>query len=171
MLSFANTLIYISSIISASLISLPCSSNVPGMFPPQGVDTLSLFSVLIVLTPDTCRGHSLTSFRSSMKCHLHSKDIPGQPIQNCNYTITNSPLSPSLFPFYILVSFVLLPSHIQYILPIYLGYCCLHPLVCKLHMRARIFFLIYSLLYLQYLEQCLIGSRCSINICQMNSHQ
>ena len=45
----------------------------------------------------------------------------------------------------------------------------LHPQVCKLYMKAGIFFLIYSLLHFQYLEQCLAGSRYSINICwQMN---
>lgn len=36
---------------------------------------LTGFSVLIVLTPDTCRAHLPTSFRSSIKCHLLSKDL------------------------------------------------------------------------------------------------
>ena len=114
-LTITNTEIDISSIIYTSLTSLPCFSDMPGMVPPWGVATLALFSVPTILTPDTYRVHSLTSFRSSMKCHLHKKDISSQPIQNCK--CTNSPLSPLLFPFCILFYFVLLSSNIQYDFP------------------------------------------------------
>lgn len=166
-------------------ISLPYFSNVSGMFPPQSGGTLTLFlSWLFWLQLPAVL--TITSFRSTIKCHLHSKVIHGQLIQKYNHTITNSALSPSLFPFYILFFFVLLPSNIQYIFISLSWLLFVFTLFCQLPMGARIFFLedscahhyttnagifflTNSLLYLHYLEHCRVGSRCSINIYQMNT--